>query len=304
MAQRNKVTIIGAGPAGLAAAMYLQRAELYPKVLEKDRLGGLLRNAYKIENYPGFPDGVKGTVLADLFVEQFHRLGLSVTHSVVKLVDSYKNFFFIETNRGRIISSAVIIAAGTIPRILEIPGSASIIGTRLFYEPQLLPLKENEKKKQILVIGGGDIAFDYTLTLLSWGHEVIIISRSKPTCLPFLYSLVNKTKTIILTRCIPEEVIVYPNNLHLRCRENNKYLELSADFILIACGREPNTTFLNPNLKKCFDNISDILNTSIPGLYFAGDIIRGANRQVGIAVGDGIHAAMLVERFLRNKMVE
>jgi len=303
MDQRNKVTIIGAGPAGLAAAMYLQRAELHPTILEKDKPGGLLRNSYLVENYPGFPGGISGCQLTDLFVEQLHTLGLTITKSVVTHVSYNNDTFVIDTDRGRLVSSAIIIATGTIPRTLEIPGSTSIAGTRLFHEPQSLPQTENGEKKRILVIGGGDIAFDYALTLLNCGYIVTIISRSELTCLPLLQKRAVKNGASIRTLCVPEKIMKCHNDILLRCQHNNTAEEFIADFILVACGRTPNTSFLTSTLKKCINNTSECPQTSLPGLYFAGDIVRGTYRQAGIAVGDGIHAAMMVERFLRNTRV-
>jgi thioredoxin reductase len=304
MDQINEVTIIGAGPAGIAAAIYLKRAELHPTILEKNEPGGLLKNAYLVENYPGFPGGISGGTLIEQFVEQLHTVGLSITKSVVKHVHHHNDKFLIETDQGCLVSSAIIIASGTTPKKLEIPGSASIESTRLFYDPRSIPLKENGAKKRILVIGGGDIAFDYTLTLLKWGHTVTIISRSKPTCLPLLQARVIKNGATIHTMCVPEKIVEHREEILLRCRRNNHVEELSADFILVACGRDPNTSFLSPTLKKCFNNPSDIPKTSIPGLFFAGDVIRGPYRQTGIAVGDGIHAAMMVEHYLRKRLVK
>ncbi len=175
MDKRKQVTIIGAGPAGIAAAIYLKRAELTPTLLEKNEPGGLLRHAFFIENYPGFPHGITGIKLAELFVEQLHDVGISITKAGMNRVNHEDDSFLIDTDQGRFVSSAIIIATGTNPRKLGIKISASIESTRLFYEPLSIPLKENKVKKRILVIGGGDIAFDYTLTLLNWGHEATII---------------------------------------------------------------------------------------------------------------------------------
>ena len=104
--------------------------------------------------------------------------------------------------------------------------------------------------------------------------------------------------------CVPEEIVEHREDILLRCRQNDHVEELPADFILVACGRDPNTSFLSPTLKKCFDNTSDFPKTSIPGLYFAGDVVRGTYRQVGVAVGDGIHAAMMAEHYLRKRPVK
>ena len=304
MDQINEVTIIGAGPAGIAAAIYLQRAELHPILLEKNEPGGLLRHAYLVENYPGFPSGISGYTLAEQFIEQLHMVGGSITKSGVKHAHHHDEKFYIKTNQGCIVSSTIIISTGTIPKKLEIPGAASIEGTRLFYEPRSMLLKENEVKKRILVIGGGDIAFDYTLTLLNWGHEVTIISRSKPTCLSLLQERVMRNGATIHTMCVPEEIVGHSEDILLRCRRNEHIEELPFDFIVVACGRAPDTSFLSPILKKCFDAASDSSKTSLPGLYFAGDVMRGIYRQTGIAVGDGIHAAMMVEHYLKTKPVK
>jgi thioredoxin reductase (NADPH) len=300
MDQINEVTIVGAGPAGIAAAIYLRRAELHPILLEKNEPGGLLRHAYLVENYPGFPGGISGCTLVEQFVKQLHMVGVSITKSGVKHAHYHDDKFHIETDQGCLVSSSIIISTGTIPKKLEIPGSASIEGSRLFYEPLTIHLKENGVKKRILVIGGGDIAFDYTLTLLNWGYEVTIISRSKPTCLSLLQERVIRNGAIIHTKCVPEEIVEHGEDILLRCRRNEHIEELPFDFIVVACGRAPNTSFLSPILKKYFDTASDFPKTSLLGLYFAGDVIRGTHRQTGIAVGDGIHAAMMTENYLRN----
>jgi thioredoxin reductase (NADPH) len=300
----SEVTIIGAGPAGIAAAIYLQRAELHPILLEKNEPGGLLRHAYLVENYPGFPGGISGCTLAEQFVEQLHMVGGSITKSGVKHAHHHDDKFYIETDQGCFVSSTIIISTGTVSRKLEIPGSVSIEGARLFYEPRSIPLKENGGKKRILVIGGGDIAFDYTLTLLNWGHKVTIISRSKSTCLSLLQERVIRNGATIHTMCVPEEIIEHREDILLRCRRDEHLEELPFDFIVVACGRAPNTSFLSPTLKKCFDTASDFPKTSLPGLYFAGDVIRGTHRQTGIAVGDGIRAAMMTEQYLRKRSVK
>jgi thioredoxin reductase len=301
MDQSTEVTIIGAGSAGITAAIYLKRAGLHPILLEAYKPGGLLRHAYLIENYPGFPRGISGKKLVELFVEQLHNLDLSIRKSAVKHIHHKNEVFLIETDQGRFLSSAIIVATGTCPKKIGMKGFASMEGTRLFYDPSSIPLEENTVKKRILVIGGGDIAFDYTLTLLHGGHEVAIISRSEPTCLPLLHNRVLKNGAALHIKCVPEEIAKYRKNILLKCRQNDQEKEFCADFILVACGREPNTWFLSPLFKKYLKTISDAPQTALPGLYFAGDVVRGTYRQVGIAVGDGIRAAMMTERYLKQR---
>jgi thioredoxin reductase (NADPH) len=302
--QIEKVSIVGAGPAGIAAAIYLKRAGFHPNLLDKHEPGGILRYAYLVENYPGFPNGIPGIKLVELFVKHIQKLGISITRSIVNCIKHTNDVFFIDTDKKCIVSSSIIIAAGTNPRKIKIKGSASIEGTSLFYDPLSIPLPSNQRQKRILVIGGGDIAYDYTMTLLKRGHEVTIISRSRPSCLPLLFRRVTQNGASIYNNLVPTQIMKHHKDILLQCRQKNQVKEFSGDFILIACGRDPNASFLTPKLKKYFYSISDIPRTQLPGLYFAGDVVRGLNRQVGIAVGDGIHAAMKVEQYFKDRTVK
>lgn len=300
MDQRNEVTIVGAGPAGIAAAIYLKRAGVPFILLEKDQLGGLLRQAFLVENYPGFPGGITGSHLVDQMISHLHSLGISMTNAEVIHVKKEKETFLVKTNQGCFESSVMIIATGTHPRRIPLKGSASLENTRLFYDPYMIPFKGKKEKKRILVIGGGDIAFDYTMTLLKLGQRVTILSRSEPTCLALLQDRVRKNGARLLTACQIREIRMHPKGMLLRCQQNKQELELSADVLLIACGREPNREFLGPRLKKHLDGQGSLPQTPLPGLFVAGDVIRGTYRQTGIAVGDGIHAAMMAHRHLRE----
>jgi thioredoxin reductase len=126
----------------------------------------------------------------------------------------------------------------------------------------------------------------------------------RTNCSPLLHERVLKNGAILHTKCIPLELVEDRKNILLKCRQDNQDKEFSADFILVACGRDPNTWFFSPILKKYFDTISNIPETVLPGLYFVGDVIRGPYRQTGVAVGDGIRAAMMVKHYLRDKPVK
>ena len=298
MGQQRNVAIVGAGPAGIAAAIYLKRAGVPTILFEKQQPGGLIRHAFLVENYPGFPDGITGRKLASLLVKHLKNMGVSIKKSEVIRVDYKNNKFTIQTEKEVAVFSAIIIASGTGSKKIHIAGAAPFEATRLFYEPSAIPLKE---KKRILVIGGGDIAFDYTMTLLKKGHEVTIVSRSEPVCLPLLKKRVLEKGAVLRVGCVPQKIHKSHKELLLECRQKNQIMELSFDSILIACGRESNISFLAPRLKTFLKDQQDIPRTSLPGLYIAGDVIRGMYRQTGIAVGDGIQAAMMVQRYLKDQ---
>lgn len=298
MDQQRNVAIVGAGPAGIAAAIYLKRAGVPTILFEKHQPGGLIRHAFLVENYPGFPEGITGRKLASLLVKHLKNMGVSIKKSEVTCVDYKQNSFVVQTGKENSVFSAIIIASGTRSKKIHIAGAAPFEATRLFYEPSALPFKE---KKRILVIGGGDIAFDYTMTLLKKGHEVTIVSRSEPVCLPLLKKRVLEKGAVLRVGCVPQKIHKSRKELLLQCQEQKQIMDLPFDYLLVACGRESNSSFLGPRLKTVLKDQSDVPQTVLPGLYVAGDVIRGMYRQTGIAVGDGIQAAMMVQRYLKDQ---
>lgn len=283
----------------MAAAIYLHRAGLAPLVLERGEQGGLLRNANLVENYPGFAGGIKGSDLVERFSAQLDMLGIKVTKANVELVESSAGAFNGRSDAGEFTSRSLILATGTRPKRVRLRGSGRLLGTKVFDELVELPL-EHLASKRILVIGGGDAAFDYALNLLGRGCAVTIISRSKPKCLSLLRARAETGGANIVTGTDPDLVKDSSNGVLLFCKGNKGEAEFQSDYILLACGREPNTEMLSPALRRRAGVVSDIPRTVVPGLFMAGDVVRGSCRQTGIAVGDGICAAMLAEEFLKK----
>ena len=318
------VVIIGAGPAGIAAAIYLKRAGRDVLLLERGKPGGLLRNAYLVENYPGFPDGLSGTELVERFQEQINRLGIDITKAdALRLSREKDGTFSIAASIGVYSADAVIMATGTKPKNINLPGVAGI-HEKVFHEVASMPPSEIELRgKEIAIIGGGDAAFDYALSLHRRGAEVTILSKSEPCCIPLL---AEKAKKIGI-KCIPEirpVCVLKKRNgkknvtagITLKCRPalkrhparkapnkgGGKDIEIDADYILVACGREPDLSVLGDKLMQRLHGSLTQVKGPVPGLFLAGDLIRGRCRQTGTAVGDGIHAAMLVDEYLKKKM--
>lgn len=291
----HDVAVIGGGPAGIAASVYLKRAGIDVILFEKDEIGGLLLNAHLVENYPGYPEGIKGKKLCDLLQEHIDKWDIKTEFKEIKQI-ILKNTIFILRNSEyeKFKVKTVIIAAGTKPKILNIPGEKDLSGKLVFYEiKDLLP--KVKPKDIVTVIGGGDAAFDYSLNLADNDIFVEVFFHSeKPKCLALLKERVENTSTIKLNS-FSEPIEIIDENGKCKTRfkssKDNQEFLVTSNYVLIACGRKPNNELLKNEIKK----------NNIPGLYIAGDIQTGKFRQIGIAVGQGIHAAMKIEEYIRGK---
>ncbi len=291
------VVVIGAGPAGIAASIYLKRAGFEPFVIEKGEIGGLLLNANLVENYPGFPGGISGRELVEIFNEQISRLGIEVTKGRVSKVIPQDGNFVIYVDETDIISRSLIVASGTEPKALDIPGEFELSKRKLFYEIKDIPPRT--KNDTYVIIGGGDAAFDYALNLSSEVNSVDIIFKGKhPKCLPLLSERVAAIENIrphpnILPRSFEEH-----DGIVTKCISASQEIEFTSDYALVACGRKPNIDFM-PELEEI--KVKEDGGCDIPGLFIAGDVKRGKKRQTGIAVGDGILCAMSAVEFLTGE---
>lgn len=295
MAEVRDVAIIGAGPAGIAAATYLKRAGLDPLVFECGEPGGLIWNANLVENYPGFSQGIAGADLARRFAEHLRRLRVDVRREEVKNLSLRTGLFRIKTAGPSSASKMVIVASGTRATPPEIPGAAALLGKRVFSEVVAVPYAKSRGRSAI-VLGGGDAALDYALSLDERGYDVTILMRSNPTCLPLLLERAAD-RGIDLRRGVRVESVKRDGDgIQVRCSSRGRPVALHADLLLAAFGRSPNMDFMDPGLRRHVAAPRNPPETGVPGLFVAGDVIRGQNRQAGIAIGDGILAAMLVER--------
>jgi thioredoxin reductase len=291
-----KVAIIGAGPAGIAAAIYLKRAGINPLLLERKKVGGLLVNANLVENYPGFPDGISGGDLVSLFNAQLKKWKIHVTKADVRRVSRKGDLFQIFAGGSRYVSRFLILAAGTQPTRIALRGLDKIPRANVLCEIADAP--DDVKGKEFLVIGGGDAAFDYALNAAKKGGSAdLIIRGSGPTCIPLLLQRARKRITIRMSlRTVPVSVIETRRQIELTCRRGGREEIHNGDYLLIACGREANLRLLSPRLRS--EVAAGVDGSGLSKILLAGDVKRGLHRQVGIAVGDGMAAAMQIAKLL------
>ncbi len=285
--------IIGAGPAGIAAAIQLKRYGLDPLILERERVGGLLVNANLVENYPGFPDGITGREMVALLERHLQKTKVRILFENVYELSHDGECFIVKTQERMLCSKAVIIASGTQHRApeLQIPDGTE---GRIFFE--VFPLLEEQGKK-IAIVGAGDAAFDFALNLAG-RNEVFVLNRSERVrCLPILRERAEENKDVhYLESTFIREISPASSGLTLKCRTLTGDFALSVDYLLFAIGREPSLEFLTVELRK---RLGEFREKGI--LYLVGDVKNGHYRQTAIAAGDGIRAAMEFYDRLREK---
>jgi len=280
---RKDSIIIGAGPAGIMASLQMERAGLHVALFEKGEIGGLLRNANFIENYMGFPDGVSGEELIGHFKDHLCKRKIPVFREEVIEIGKRDGVFSVHTQGHVYWSSTVVVATGTMPKKAGIEGEDALAGIKVFYEAADLP--EDGLRKDILIIGGGDAAFDYALNLSGRGHTPVIIIRGTASCLSLLKERVLKEGILCREHKFVTRLSESGDRLAVQCSDDH----FEADAILVAVGREPR--YPRITTKNC------------DGLYFAGDVHGGRYRQIHIALGDALRAAMEITHSLSSSAV-
>lgn len=290
--KKEDVIIVGAGPAGLATALQLERYGIKPLVIEKEKIGGLLYNANLVENYPGFPGGIPGPQLVDLFKQQVRFDELNLLNSQLKNLD-YSNDRFEFSIKGQILHSHIaVIASGTKPRLLRNLPIPPEIQDKLYYE--VYPLLD-VKDRQIAIIGAGDAAFDYGLNLAK-ENDVIILNRGvEISCLPLLWERA-KLNPRIQYHAQTAITLISPGpggRISLECNSSRTFV---VDYLIAAIGRDPSLDFISGQFAE-----KTIQLENSGKLYYVGDVANGLYRQTAIAVGNGILAAMMIYKFLKEK---
>ncbi|MBS3819688.1 NAD(P)/FAD-dependent oxidoreductase [bacterium] len=296
-AKHTTVAIIGGGPAGVSAAIQLKRSGIDFLLFEKEKIGGLLKNANFVENYPGFPRGITGKKLIKLMREHLDWIDIDVNFEKVTNLSYSNDKFFIKTEKSRYLSDFCIIASGTKANAIPTLEIKDMFADRVFYEVYSL---SEVKDRTISIVGTGDAAFDYALNL-SQNNDVIILNRTDRTrCLPLLKQRCSQKSNIAYKEYITvEKISLTGGRLLLNCMFFNEQSEIKADYLLIAVGRSPALDFIDDSVM----NRGKALEKS-GKLYYAGDVRNELYRQASIAIGNGIKSAMKIHSKLKEKANE
>lgn len=284
---KKDIIIIGGGPAGIATAIQLKRYNINLLIIEKNTLGGLLKNAFKIENYLGFPNGIKGEVLVKLIQQHCEKYKIDVFYDEVIDID-YDNKFIVKTKTKEFESKIAVIASGTKPKAIKNYNS-----DKIFYEVYKI---KDIKDKTIGIIGAGDAAFDYALTLAK-NNKVFIFNRSKKNkCNPVLFEICrnNNAIKIYYNRSL-DFLQVLEKKIKVVFQHKKKLENYLTDYIIFAIGRKPQLKFLHNPIKEKLNYLTDNHK-----LFIIGDVANGIARQASIAAGDGIKTAMIIKDKTRN----
>jgi thioredoxin reductase (NADPH) len=307
VSEYHEAIIIGGGPAGLTAGLYLMRAGIDALLLEKVLPGGTPLNTGHIENYPGFPEGISGRELMDRKVRHAKAFGLQIKEFAnVESMSVSGGTFTIKTPAGSFESMGVIVATGTEPMKMNVPGEERLAGRGISYCATCDGMFF--KNLDVAVIGGGDSAIEEALSLANIVRKVHIIHRRdalraqkilqerafKNKKIEFMW---NKKPVEITGKDQVEAIVVEDTQTGLLTR-----VEVSGVFIYI--GLIPNADFLGDLTQK--DNAGFIvtdenLATKTEGLFVAGDVRKKTLRQITTAVGDGALAAVNLEKYILGK---
>jgi thioredoxin reductase (NADPH) len=308
MATTRKVMIIGSGPAGYTAAIYAARANLAPLMVSGLQAGGQLMLTTLVENFPGFVDGVMGPELMETMRKQAERFGTDMIAEDVTAVDFARRPFVVRVGETTYEAETVIVATGASAKLLGVPGERELMGRGVstcatcdgfFFKDQ-----------NIMVVGGGDSALEEALYLARLGRQVQVVHRRDVLRASkimqeraFKNSKISFVWDSVVER-IADPTIGKVAAVQLRNLKTGATSELPVDGLFVAIGHLPNTALFRGQLELLANDYVKVApgttQTSVPGVFAAGDVADFTWRQAVTAAGTGCMAALEAERFLEG----
>jgi thioredoxin reductase (NADPH) len=300
------LVIIGAGPAGLTAGLYASRSGLKTTVMERLSPGGQILTTDWVENYPGFPEGLSGFELVDRMKKQAEKFGLRIKGNEVLELELFPDKKAVIHDKGRIEAKAVILACGASPQKLGIQGESLLTGKGVSYCATCDgPFYRDQ---EVAVIGGGDTAVEEAIYLTRFAKKVHLIHRrDKLRAIKILRDrALAQEKLEILWDTIPLRISGSHEvaGLELKNVKTEETSFLPAGGVFVFIGYKANSGIVKGKVELDewgFVKTGPDMETSMPGLFAAGDIRSKLLRQVSTAVGEGATAAFAAEKFIETQ---
>lgn len=305
MGEQRDVVIVGAGPAGLAAAVYAGRALMRTTIFESKVVGGQIVEAYDVDNYPGFDEGITGPDLVDRMLAHAQKFDVDLVNAGVDDIVIDGNMKRISTDAGDYLAPIVIVASGAYHRRLGVPGEQELSGKGVSYcatcdGPFF-------RDKVVVVVGGGDAALTEGVFLTRFATEVVLVHRRqgfRGRAGHVQEARENEKIRFVLdtvvTEILGQDKVESVTLRNVKTEEEERF---ACEGVFIFIGHEPNTGFLASLLPDAAGGVIPVdynMETDVPGLYAIGDVRKGSYRQVGTAVGEGITAAMHAEHRIKE----
>lgn len=306
MSDKNyDVIIIGGGGSGLTAALYTSRAKLSTLLLEKLVPGGQIALTDIVENYPGFPDGITGPEISLKMEEQAKKYGTEFAYEEVKSLEKKDHFFYVKTSSSTYEARAIILASGASFRMLNVPNEKELIGKGVSYCATCDGAFF--KGKQIIVVGGGDSALQEGLFLTRFATKVSIVHRrDKLRASPILQERAKAHPQIeFIWNTVVEKIHgdKKVTGVTLKDVNTNQAREFKTDGVFVFIGHDPNTRFVNGFVdldEHGYVVTKNSLETSVSGVFAAGEVRIGAVKQLVSACGEGCEAALAAQAYLEH----
>ena len=297
------MVIIGGGPGGYTAALYAARAGLSVAVVEKLSAGGQMALTDKIENYPGFPEGIDGYELAEKMQQQAESFGAETIYAEVTALELRGDIKHIHSDSGSFQSRTVVIAAGANPRKLNLPGEEKLTGRGIHYCAHCDGMFYRDKT--VVVVGGGNSAAADAMILSRMAKKVILVHRRDSLRATKVYheALRNAPNVEFLWNAQVSELISDGGFKGIRARDilSGEEREVECDGVFVSIGRIPAGGLVEGQLEQDGSGYivaGESTQTSLPGVFAVGDVRTKALRQVVTAVADGAVAAHYAEEYL------
>ncbi|HET8991483.1 MAG TPA: FAD-dependent oxidoreductase [Candidatus Saccharimonadales bacterium] len=305
---KHDVVIIGSGPAGLTAAIYTTREDIDTLIFERGVIGGLAAVTDKIDNYPGFADGVEGLKLADSLRAQAERFGAVIELGEVLRISDEGEYKRLDTTSGDILAKVVLVATGSDYKKIGVPGEQDYYARGVHYCATCDGAFYRDKK--LVVVGGGNSAFQEAIFLTRFASHIDLLVRSSVKASDVLIKemdeYVRAGKVTVHTGTTTDQIVGDDKGVkQVIGTKDGQKVTFDTDGVFVFVGLTPNTQFLQNTMAR-LDSIGfvitdDHMQTAIPGVFAAGDVRCGATMQIASAAGEGATAALKIREYLEGR---